>query len=51
MSFFGLAALTDLQLGEKSDSALNRFKDLLFSIFAFPVGMVRNTSFAFLNYF
>ncbi len=43
MSFFGLAAVTDLQHGEKSESALNRCKDLLFSVFAFPVGMVRNT--------
>ncbi|XP_074532534.1 androgen-dependent TFPI-regulating protein [Halichoeres trimaculatus] len=36
MSFFGLAALSDLQ--EKSDSFLNRCKDLLFSVFVFPVG-------------
>ncbi|XP_070772130.1 androgen-dependent TFPI-regulating protein [Enoplosus armatus] len=39
MSFFGLAAVNDLQPGEKSESALNRCKDLLFSVFAFPVGM------------
>ncbi|XP_034754734.1 androgen-dependent TFPI-regulating protein [Etheostoma cragini] len=39
MSFFGLAALNDLQPWEKSKSALNRCKDLLFSVFAFPVGM------------
>lgn len=42
MSFFGLAALNDLQPGKKSESTLNRCKDLLFSVFAFPVGMVRN---------
>lgn len=41
MSFFGLAAVNDLQPGKKSESTLNRFKDLLFSVFAFPVGMVR----------
>ncbi|KAI3363026.1 hypothetical protein L3Q82_011684 [Scortum barcoo] len=39
MSFFGLAAVSDLQPGEKSERALNRCKDLLFSVFAFPVGM------------
>uniref|UniRef100_A0A8D0AIQ0 Androgen dependent TFPI regulating protein n=1 Tax=Sander lucioperca TaxID=283035 RepID=A0A8D0AIQ0_SANLU len=39
MSFFGLAALNDLQPGKKSESTLNRCKDLLFSVFAFPVGM------------
>ncbi|XP_070697617.1 androgen-dependent TFPI-regulating protein [Pempheris klunzingeri] len=39
MSFFGLAAVNDLQLGKKSESALKRCKDLLFSVFAFPVGM------------
>lgn len=43
MSFFGLAAVNDLQPGEKCESALSRCKDLLFSVFAFPVGMVRNT--------
>lgn len=42
MSFFGLAAVNDLQPGKKSESALNKCKDLLFTIFAFPVGMVRN---------
>ncbi|XP_029306058.1 androgen-dependent TFPI-regulating protein [Cottoperca gobio] len=39
MSYFGLAALNDLQAGRKSESTLNRCKDLLFSVFAFPVGM------------
>uniref|UniRef100_A0A3Q3MCJ6 Androgen-dependent TFPI-regulating protein-like n=1 Tax=Mastacembelus armatus TaxID=205130 RepID=A0A3Q3MCJ6_9TELE len=39
MSFFGLAAVNDLQPGKKSESTLNRCKDLLFSVFAFPVGM------------
>lgn len=41
--FFGLAAVSDLQPEEKSECTLNRCKDLLFSVFAFPVGMVRNT--------
>ncbi|XP_054456745.1 androgen-dependent TFPI-regulating protein [Anoplopoma fimbria] len=39
MSFFGLATLNDLHAGEKSESTLNRCKDFLFSVFAFPVGM------------
>uniref|UniRef100_A0A3B4TKW0 Androgen-dependent TFPI-regulating protein-like n=1 Tax=Seriola dumerili TaxID=41447 RepID=A0A3B4TKW0_SERDU len=39
MSFFGLAALNDLQAGKKSETTLSRCKDLLFSVFAFPVGM------------
>ncbi|XP_037321329.2 androgen-dependent TFPI-regulating protein [Pungitius pungitius] len=39
MSFFGLAALNDLQAVEKSVSFVKRCKDLLFSVFAFPVGM------------
>ena len=43
MLFFGLAALSDLQAGNKAESTLNRCKDLLFSVFAFPVGTVRNT--------
>ncbi|XP_054877745.1 androgen-dependent TFPI-regulating protein isoform X2 [Poeciliopsis prolifica] len=38
LTFFGLAALNDLQPGKKAESALNRWKDLLFSVFAFPVG-------------
>ncbi|XP_013856020.1 androgen-dependent TFPI-regulating protein [Austrofundulus limnaeus] len=38
MTFFGLAAVTDLQQ-EKTGSALLKWKDLLFSVFAFPVGM------------
>lgn len=42
MLFFGLAALNDLQAGKKSEKTLSRCKDLLFSVFAFPVGMVRN---------
>lgn len=45
MSFFGLAAVNDLQPEAKSESTLTRCKDLLFSVFAFPVGMVRNTFF------
>lgn len=43
MLFFGLAAVNDLQSTKKSKSTLNKCKDLLFSVFAFPVGMVRNT--------
>uniref|UniRef100_A0A3Q3W441 Androgen-dependent TFPI-regulating protein n=1 Tax=Mola mola TaxID=94237 RepID=A0A3Q3W441_MOLML len=39
MSFFGLAAVNDIQSGSKSDSSLSTCKDLLFSVFAFPVGM------------
>ena len=42
MSFFGLAAVNDLQPGKKSESSLNRCKDLLFAVFVFPVGMVRS---------
>lgn len=42
MTFFGLAAVNDLQ-GRKSETSLGRCKDLIFSVFAFPVGMVRNT--------
>ncbi|XP_029031623.1 androgen-dependent TFPI-regulating protein [Betta splendens] len=38
MSFFGLAAVNDLQPGSKSQSAVNRWKDFLFAVFAFPVG-------------
>lgn len=38
MTFFGLASVKDLQPEKKS--SLNRFKDLLFAVFAFPVGMV-----------
>lgn len=37
MTFFGLASVKDLQPEKKS--SLNRFKDLLFAVFAFPVGM------------
>ncbi|XP_034408410.1 androgen-dependent TFPI-regulating protein [Cyclopterus lumpus] len=39
MSFFGLAALNDLQTLKKLESTLNKCKDLLFSVFVFPVGM------------
>ncbi|XP_068597816.1 androgen-dependent TFPI-regulating protein [Brachionichthys hirsutus] len=39
MSFFGLAAVSDLQPEENSESTLHRCKDLLFAVFAFPVGM------------
>ncbi|XP_030297631.1 androgen-dependent TFPI-regulating protein [Sparus aurata] len=39
MTFFGLATVNDLQPWKKSESILNRCKDLLFSVFAFPVGM------------
>ncbi|XP_067465681.1 androgen-dependent TFPI-regulating protein [Thunnus thynnus] len=39
MSFFGLAAVNDLQPGKNSERTLTRCKDLLFSVFAFPVGM------------
>lgn len=42
MSFFGLAAVNDLQPTKKSKSTVSKCKDLLFSVFAFPVGMVRN---------
>ncbi|XP_047458743.1 androgen-dependent TFPI-regulating protein [Mugil cephalus] len=39
MTFFGLAAVNDLQPGKKAESTLTRCKDYLFSVFAFPVGM------------
>ncbi|XP_059215635.1 androgen-dependent TFPI-regulating protein [Centropristis striata] len=39
MLFFGLAALRDLQPGKNSESTLNRCKDFLFAVYAFPVGM------------
>ncbi|XP_041865955.1 androgen-dependent TFPI-regulating protein [Melanotaenia boesemani] len=39
MVFFGLAAVNDLQPEKKAESTLNRCKDLLFSVFGFPVGM------------
>ncbi|XP_037545558.1 androgen-dependent TFPI-regulating protein [Nematolebias whitei] len=38
MAFFGLAAVSDLHQ-EETKSSLHRWKDLLFSVFAFPVGM------------
>uniref|UniRef100_A0A3Q3A507 Androgen-dependent TFPI-regulating protein-like n=1 Tax=Kryptolebias marmoratus TaxID=37003 RepID=A0A3Q3A507_KRYMA len=38
MAFFGLAAVNDLQPEKGTESSLHRWKDLLFSIFAFPVG-------------
>lgn len=50
MTFFGLAAVNDLQPDTKSDSTLVRCKDLLFSVFAFPVGMVRNFFLPYLVY-
>lgn len=40
MVFFGLAAVNDLQPEKKAESTLSRCKDLLFSVFGFPVGMV-----------
>lgn len=40
MAFFGLAAVSDLQAEKNSESTLSRCKDLLFAVFAFPVGMV-----------
>uniref|UniRef100_A0A3P9BXG7 Androgen-dependent TFPI-regulating protein n=1 Tax=Maylandia zebra TaxID=106582 RepID=A0A3P9BXG7_9CICH len=36
MTFFGLAAVNDLQPEKKAESTLSKFKDLLFSVFAFP---------------
>ena len=33
--------MADLQVGKKSSEILNRCKDLLFSVFAYPVGTVR----------
>lgn len=44
MTFFALAAVNDLQSDTKLDSTLVRCKDLLFSVFAFPVGTVRTFS-------
>ncbi|KAK0149920.1 Androgen-dependent TFPI-regulating protein [Merluccius polli] len=41
MVYFGLAAVSDLHAGKKSSKILNRCKDLLFSVFVFPIGMVR----------
>ncbi|XP_034040935.1 androgen-dependent TFPI-regulating protein [Thalassophryne amazonica] len=38
MSFFGVAAASDLHPFVKSESFLTQFKDLLFSVFTFPVG-------------
>ncbi|XP_076018001.1 androgen-dependent TFPI-regulating protein [Genypterus blacodes] len=38
VTFFGLALVIDLQSGKQSN-ILNRCKDLLFSVFVFPVGM------------
>lgn len=37
MSYFGLAAASDLQ--EKHHSSLRKLRDLLFTVFVFPVGM------------
>uniref|UniRef100_A0A3Q2XF38 Androgen-dependent TFPI-regulating protein-like n=1 Tax=Hippocampus comes TaxID=109280 RepID=A0A3Q2XF38_HIPCM len=39
MLFFGLAAVSDLQDEKNSNNTLNRCPDLIFSVFAFPVGM------------
>ncbi|KAM9803952.1 androgen-dependent TFPI-regulating protein [Neosynchiropus ocellatus] len=39
MLYFGLAVVTDLPPGKKTDSTLSKSKDLLFTVFAFPVGM------------
>ncbi|XP_056147430.1 androgen-dependent TFPI-regulating protein [Lampris incognitus] len=39
MVYFGAAALNDLQLGKKSGNTLGSCTDLLFAVFAFPVGM------------
>lgn len=50
MAFFGLAAVNDLQPGKEGKGFLSRFKDLLFSVFAFPVGMVRNPFFHIQHY-
>jgi len=42
MSFFGLATLNDLRAAKHPESPLSRGTDLLFSVFVFPVGMVRS---------
>ncbi|XP_077469197.1 androgen-dependent TFPI-regulating protein [Stigmatopora argus] len=39
MVFFGLAALNGLHLGKSLEGTLKRCTDLIFSVFAFPVGM------------
>ncbi|CAG6017795.1 unnamed protein product [Menidia menidia] len=39
MTFFGLAAVNDVQPEKNTASTLSRCKDFLFSVFAFPVGM------------
>ncbi|KAM6997615.1 androgen-dependent TFPI-regulating protein [Tautogolabrus adspersus] len=39
MFFFGLAALNDFQHGKKAGRFLTTCKDLLFSVFVFPVGV------------
>lgn len=51
MTFFGLAAVNDLQPEKKAESTLSKFKDLLFSVFAFPVGTVRTPHLQILHSF
>lgn len=51
MTFFGLAAVNDLQPGKKAESTLSKFKDFLFSVFAFPVGTVRTPHLQILHSF
>lgn len=51
MMFFGLAAVNDLQPEKKAESTLSKFKDLLFSVFAFPVGTVRTPHLQILHSF
>lgn len=50
MTFFGLAAVNDLQPEKKAESTLSKFKDL-FSVFAFPVGTVRTPHLQILHSF
>lgn len=38
---FGLATVNDLQPGKNTEHVLSRCKDFIFSVFGFPVGMVR----------
>ncbi|XP_029609120.1 androgen-dependent TFPI-regulating protein [Salmo trutta] len=39
MVFFGMAVVNDLQTGKNTVKGLNKWKDLIFSVLAFPVGM------------
>lgn len=41
MTLFGLAAVNDLQPGKQTESTLKKCNDFLFSVFGFPVGMVK----------